>query len=85
MSKKIEQWEKEIEICKENIQTQKDKIKELQKKINIEEAREKEANNKLIADTVRKIYGEVNEENIDKFISMLNANGHRLNGGTERE
>lgn len=85
MSKKIERWNTEIEMCKENIKKQNEKIKELQKKIHTETLREKEANNKLIADTVRKVYGEVNEENIDKLIFVLNANGHRFNGGSERD
>ena len=83
MSKKIEKWQEEIIVCQENIKKQNNRINELKKKIKDEKKREENANNKLIADVVRDVYGDVTEENIGQFMIMLQKNGHTINGVSE--
>ena len=83
MSKKIQKWQEEIITCQKNIKKQNERINELKNKIKEEQRREENANNKLIADVVRNVYGDVNEENVGQFMAMLQKNGHTLNGGTE--
>lgn len=83
MSKKIEQWQKEIIQCQNNIKKQNLRIKDLKKKIENEKKQQELANNKLIADIVRDVYGEVNEENIEQLMILLQKNGHTINGMSE--
>ena len=79
-SEKIINWKKEIAqiIEQKKAYNQKctDKIKELRDKIKKEEELLLEKNDKLIAQTVRDIFGEVTPENIELFkqkIKLLNG------------
>ena len=84
MSKKIEQWQKEIIQCQDKIKKQNLRINELKQKIKNEKKQQELDNNKLIADIVRNVYGEVNEENIEQLMILLQKNGHTINGMSER-
>ena len=71
MRERIIQYQKEIEKI---LRKQKDanakfdeQIKKLKKKIADEEANE----NRMIADAVRKVYGEVTEETLEKFLKEM--------------
>lgn len=74
MQEKIEQYKNEIEKLKQKKteQTAKvdEKIKAYQKKIANEQAKE----NHLIAEIFRTFYGQVTEENIEKFKKDLTEN-----------
>lgn len=79
-NEKITNWKKEIAqiIEQKKAYNQKctDKIKELRDKIKKEEELLLEKNDKLIAQTVRDIFGEVTPENIELFkqkIKLLNG------------
>lgn len=79
-NEKIINWKKEIAqiIEQKKAYNQKctDKIKELRDKIKKEEELLLEKNDKLIAQTVRDIFGEVTPENIELFkqkIKLLNG------------
>ena len=79
-NEKIINWKKEIaqiiEQKKASNQKCTDKIKELRDKIKKEEELLLEKNDKLIAQTVRDIFGEVTPENIELFkqkIKLLNG------------
>ena len=79
-NEKIINWKKEIaqiiEQKKAYYQKCTDKIKELRDKIKKEEELLLEKNDKLIAQTVRDIFGEVTPENIELFkqkIKLLNG------------
>lgn len=79
-NEKIINWKKEIAqiIEQKKAYNQKctDKIKELRDKIKKEEELLLEKNDKLIAQTVRDIFGEVTPENIEMFkqkIKLLNG------------
>ena len=79
-NEKIINWKKEIaqiiEQKKAYNQKGTDKIKELRDKIKKEEELLLEKNDKLIAQTVRDIFGEVTPENIELFkqkIKLLNG------------
>ena len=79
-NEKIINWKKEIAqiIEQKKAYNQKctDKIKELRDKIKKEEEMLLEKNDKLIAQTVRDIFGEVTPENIELFkqkIKLLNG------------
>lgn len=81
---KIKEWEAEIEKIIENqkrmIVKNNEKIKQLRKKIEDAKRNDELENNKLIADLVRQTYGEVNEENIEKFKQLMKSLGHSTQG-----
>lgn len=72
---KIENWERELEKTKQARKEANEKYdrkeKELLKKI--EEARNQldNQNNKMVGDIVREMYGELTEENIEKFKALM--------------
>lgn len=71
MKEKIQKWEEEIEKIlerqKEMNQKNNDRIRELRKKIQEAEEHMEQENNRLIADAVREIYGEVDGETLEAF------------------
>ncbi len=68
MKEKIRKWEDEIAqiVNKQREMTQKnnDRIRELRKKIQQAQAEQELATNQRIAETVREIYGDVDDETI---------------------
>lgn len=68
---KIQKWEEEIEKIaekqKEMNARSNERIRELRKKIQEEEQIRMQENNKMIAEAVREIYGEVNQETLETF------------------
>ena len=75
MREKIQQWEKEIEQInekqKELIQKNDEKKRELRRKIQEAEQALLLENNQMIAEAVREIYGEVNEETLEAFKQQM--------------
>lgn len=75
MKKKIEQWKEEQRKIEEKQKAMNEKyneqLKVLQEKIKQGMKVLTEQENKMIADAVREIYGEVNEENIDRFKQQM--------------
>lgn len=88
MREKIQKWEEEIEGILERQKEMNAKynntVRELRKKIQEAERELTLKNNELIAETVRAIYGEVNEENLESFrrlmISMKGQGTRPLSG-----
>ncbi len=72
---KIQKWEEEIaatQKSKEEFdQRCTNKIRELRQKIEIETRMMKSENNEMIADAVRTIFGEINEDNLAEFKKMI--------------
>lgn len=85
-NRKIKEWEAEIEKITENqkqmITKNNEKIKQLRKKIEEAKRNDELENNKMIADLVRQTYGEVDEENIEKFRQLMKSLGHSVQGLT---
>lgn len=75
MRDKIWQWEEDIKVLLERKKEMNAKydntIRELRKKIQNAERELTLKNNELIAETVRAIYGEVNEENLESFRRLM--------------
>ena len=72
---KIKNWEQELEKVnvarKEANEKYDKKEKELLKKIEEAKARLETENNKMVGDIVREMYGELTEENIQKFRLLM--------------
>lgn len=72
---KIKNWENELKKVKEARREANEKFekkeKELVKKIDEAKARLENENNKLVGDIVREMYGELTEENIQKFKALM--------------
>lgn len=75
MKEKIQKWEEEIERIaekqKEMIQKSNERIRELRKKIQEAQAALELETNKRIAETVREVYGDVDEELLAAFKEQL--------------
>lgn len=74
---KIQKWEEEIERIaekqKEMNSKYSERIRELRKKIQEEEQVRMQENNKMIAEAVREIYGEVNRETLEDFKEKIKS------------
>lgn len=77
MEEKIQKWEEEIEKIaerqKEMNTKSNERIRELRKKIQEEEQLRARENNQMIADAVREIYGEVNQETLESFKKKMQS------------
>lgn len=84
MSEKIKKWEEEIDRIKDTerkmIDSNRKRIRELKRKIEEEEIREERENNRMIASVVKEFYGEVTEENIEKFKEQMASLGNSAQG-----
>lgn len=71
MEEKIKKWEEEIERIAEQQREMNAKsneqIRKLRKKIQEAQVIVTRENNRMIADVVREVYGEVNRENVEAF------------------
>lgn len=94
MQEKIKQWEEEIEKIaekqKEMNQKSSERIRELRRKIQEAEQVLLQENNRLIAEAVREIYGNVSTESLEAFklqIKKLKEEGNdpkqETAGGTD--
>lgn len=76
-SEKIQKWEEDIARIQDNQRSynQKctDKIRELRRKVQEETRILELENNQLIAEAVRTVYGDVTEENVEKFKQQMMA------------
>lgn len=76
-SEKIKKWEEDIARIQNNQRSydQKctDRIRELRRKVQEETRILELENNQLIAEAVRTVYGEVTEENVEKFKQQMMA------------
>ena len=72
---KIKKWEQELEKVKVARKEANEKFdkkeKELLKKIEDAKTRLETENNKMVGDIVREMYGELTEENIQKFKELM--------------
>ena len=72
---KIKNWEQELEKVKVARKEANEKFdkkeKELLKKIEDAKTRLETENNKMVGDIVREMYGELTEENIQKFKELM--------------
>lgn len=71
MEEKIKKWEEEIERIAERQREMNarsnEQIRELRKKIQEAQVIVTRENNRMIADVVREVYGEVSRENLEAF------------------
>lgn len=71
LEEKIKKWEEEIERIAERQREMNarsnEQIRELRKKIQEAQVIVTRENNRMIADVVREVYGEVNRENLEAF------------------
>lgn len=77
MKEQIQKWEEEIERIaerqREMVEKNNARIRDLRKKIQEAETQIALENNRMIAETVRDIYGDVSAENLDAFRQLLSA------------
>ena len=81
-NERIRKWEEEMERIaasqKEYSQKCSEKIRELKRKISEEQQLLVLENNRMIAEAVRAVYGEVNEKNIQSFMEQMKTlSSHR--------